>query len=202
MKCSIAFLIGLILASSVAAQSQVSRAIDAMSGQQAAFVQKFTPRGFAREQVESGSVVFGPSPKMRWIYAKPEQKTFVFDGATSWFYVPSDQQVMVNTLTAEERSSLPFLLLADPRSVSANYTLKESSRGGAVMTRLTARDSNAMVRDIVVISSARDHRVSSLQYTDKQGNRTVFQFSDFSKAPASAAQFTFEPPAGVQVIRQ
>jgi outer membrane lipoprotein carrier protein len=190
-----------LFAHSADAQSGISRAIAAMSGQQATFVQKFTPRGFKNEQVESGVVIFGPSPKMRWTYSKPEQKVFVFDGTTSWFYVPSDRQVTVNQLTDEERRALPFLLLADGRAVDGSYTVKESSRGGSTTTRLTARETGAMVREIVVTTS-RDNRVTSLQYTDRQGNRTVFEFSNFARAPASEAQFTFQAPAGVQVLRQ
>lgn len=185
-----------------AAQSEVSRAITAMSGQQARFVQKFTARGFARPQVESGTVVFGPSPRMRWTYTTPEQKTFVFDGTTSWFYVPSDRQVMVNQLTDVERRSLPFLLLADARSVASNYAVTESRRGGMISTRLVAKDPGAMVREIVVATSAANHLVSSLEYQDKQGNKTVFEFSNYATAAISPASFAFDVPAGVQVVRQ
>lgn len=185
-----------------AAQSEVSRAIAAMSGQQAQFVQKFTARGFTKPQVESGTVVFGPSPKMRWSYASPEEKTFVFDGTTSWFYVPSDRQVMINQLTDTERRGLPFLLLADAKSVAANYSVKESRKGGAITTTLVSKDPAAMVRDITVTTSARDHRVSTLQYQDKQGNRTTFEFRNYRATSLTPALFAFDVPKGVQVVRQ
>ena len=179
----------------------VARAIGAMSGTQADFVQKFTPRGFKNAQVESGAVVFGPSPQMRWTYAKPEKKTFVFNGTTSWFYVPSDRQVTVNQLTEKDRAELPFLLLADSRSLAANYNVKESRKGDTVTTSLTSKSSGSMIRQISVTTSARDHMVRSLEYADRQGNRTVFQFSGFRKVASDPAQFTFVAPAGVQVVR-
>jgi chaperone LolA len=179
---------------------EISRAITSMSGQQAQFVQRFTPRGFKKEQVESGTVIFGSAPRMRWTYARPEQKVFVFDGATSWFYVPSDQQVTVNRLSDAERRELPFLLLADPVSVQKHFTVSERTAGGKVHSKLTARDAAAMVREVNVTTNARDHRVETLAYSDKQGNRTVFEFSKYTRAPA--AQFTFVPPAGVQVVQQ
>ena len=179
----------------------VARAIGAMSGTQADFVQKFTPRDFKNAQTESGSVVFGPSPQMRWTYAKPEKKTFVFNGTTSWFYVPSDRQVTVNQLTEKDRAELPFLLLADSRSLSANYNVKESRKGDAVTTSLTSKNSGSMIRQISVITSGRDHMVRSLEYSDRQGNRTVFTFSGFRKIASDPAQFTFVAPAGVQIVR-
>ena len=104
-----------------AAQSEVSRAIAAMSGQQAQFVQKFTARGFSRPQVESGTVIFGPTPKMRWTYASPEKKTFVFDGTTSWFYVPTDRQVMINQLTEAER----LVVVADRKAEGCLVELQD-----------------------------------------------------------------------------
>lgn len=191
-----------LLSVAAAAQSEVSRAISAMSGQQAQFTQKFTARGFTKAQVESGTVVFGPSPKMRWSYASPEQKTFVFDGTTSWFYVPSDRQVTINQLTEAERKALPFLLLADAKAVAANYSVKETAKGNAITTRLIAKDPAAMVREITVTTSAGDHRVSTLHYQDKQGNKTTFEFRNYKATSVGPALFAFDVPAGVQVVRQ
>ncbi len=179
----------------------VSQAIEAMSGTRANFVQRFTPRGFKNAQVESGTVIFGASPKMRWAYAKPEAKTFVFDGATSWFYVPSDRQVSVNKLSEKDRQGLPFLLLSDAQAVAKNYVVKESRRGDVVTTNLTSRDPASMIRQITVTTSARARTVSKLEYSDRQGNKTEFTFSGYQKVPSSPEQFTFVAPAGVQVVR-
>lgn len=193
----------MLAAPSVTAQSgtTVSKAITAMSGTQADFVQKFTPRGFKNAQTESGSVIFGPSPRMRWTYSKPENKTFVFDGTTSWFYVPSDRQVTVNQLTEKQRAELPFLLLADSRALAANYNVRENRKGESTITSLTSKDSGSMIRQITVTTSVRDHMVRSLEYSDRQGNRTVFTFSGFRRIASNPAQFTFVAPTGVQVVR-
>src|SRR4051794_25502127 len=73
--------------------AEIDRAAAAMAGQEAQFTQRFTPKGFKNSQAESGTVLFGTLPMMRWSYAKPEEKLFVFDGTKSWFYVPGDRQV-------------------------------------------------------------------------------------------------------------
>ena len=97
-----------------AAPLELDRATTAMSGMEASFTHRFTAKGFKSSQVESGSVVFGTLPAMRWSYATPEQKLFVFDGSNSWFYVPGDKQVTVARVDDTKKRELPFLLLGDP----------------------------------------------------------------------------------------
>src|SRR5438132_14108377 len=91
--------------------AEIDSAVSAMAGMEAAFTQRFTPKGFTNSQVESGSVIFGTLPMMRWTYTKPEEKVFVFDGNRSWFYVAADKQVTVATIDDRRRSELPFLLI-------------------------------------------------------------------------------------------
>src|SRR5437773_12257973 len=104
----------LFLVACSAAAAEIDRAAAAMAGTEAQFAQRFTPKGFTNSQVESGSVVFGTLPMMRWTYAKPEEKVFVFDGTRSWFYVAADKQATVATLDDRRKSELPFLLIGDP----------------------------------------------------------------------------------------
>ena len=59
---------------------EIDRAAAAVAGKEASFTQRFTPKGFKNAQVESGSVIFGRMPMMRWSYTTPEEKLFVFDG--------------------------------------------------------------------------------------------------------------------------
>ena len=69
--------------------SEIDRAAAAMAGTEAQFTQRFTAKGFRNSQVESGSVVFGTLPMMRWTYTQPEAKTFVFDSIVAVPEAPS-----------------------------------------------------------------------------------------------------------------
>ena len=73
-------LIALVFILPAANAAELDRAAAALSGTQAQFTQRFTPKGFKSSQTDSGVVVFGTVPMMRWSYAKPEEKVFVFDG--------------------------------------------------------------------------------------------------------------------------
>lgn len=178
----------------------VSRALEATAGTEADFVQKFTPKGFTRERAEQGRVVFGPAPKMRWEYRKPEQKIFVFDGTTSWLYAPAERQVTVAKLTEQDRKALPFVLLSDPGAIRSAYQVREVREGNLVRTTLQPHGSAAVLRDLVVVTGFRDGKLRSIAYVDRDGNRTAFEFANFRTARTGEETFRFSPPAGVEIV--
>jgi chaperone LolA len=184
-----------------AAPIELDRAAAAMSGKEASFTHRFTAKGFKSSQVESGSVVFGALPAMRWSYATPEEKLFVFDGTNSWFYVPADKQVTVGQVTDARKSELPFLLLGDPAARDKYFIVRQRAGKGAVVTTLEPRAKGSMVHAVTVSIDPATHLIQRIEYADREGNRTSFDFSGYHSRTASAATFTFVPPAGVQVIR-
>ena len=82
-----------------------------------------------------------------------------------------------------------------------HYNVSERKGRGAITTRLEARDRSAMIRSVVVTTGASDHLIRRLEYSDRQGNRTVFEFSEYRQGRATAEAFRFTAPAGVEVIR-
>jgi outer membrane lipoprotein carrier protein len=184
-----------------AAPAELDLAAAAMSGMEASFTHRFTAKGFKTSQVEHGSVVFGPLPKMRWTYTTPEKKLFVFDGTTSWFYVADDRQVTTSRVTEARKRELPFLLLGDPAARDRHFQVRQTRRGASVVTTLQPKDSAAAVRNVTVTTSAADHRIQRIEYIDREGNRTSFDFSGYHRKTAAADTFRFSPPAGVQVVR-
>lgn len=184
-----------------AAPAELDRAAAAMSGMEASFTHRFTAKGFKTSQVETGSVVFGTLPAMRWSYSKPEQKLFVFDGSNSWFYVPSDKQVTVARVDDAKKRELPFLLLGDASARNKYFTVKEQKRGNNVVTTLQSRNPSALVKSVTLTIAPSTHLLQRIEYADREGNRTSFDFSGYHRRAASADTFKFAPPAGVQVIR-
>lgn len=172
-----------------------------MTGMQASFTHRFTPKGFKTSQVERGSVVFGELPKMRWTYTAPEAKTFVFDGTRSWFYVPADRQVTVADLDDRRKSELPFLLIGDTAARSKQFDVKEQRRGGKISTTLQPRSAASAIRTVTIVTDARTNLIESIDYTDRDGNHTSFSFSGYHRGRAGAETFRFTPPGGVQVVR-
>lgn len=201
LRFTLTTLLAIAAVAAEAAPIALDRAAGAMNGMEASFTHSFTPKGFKSAQVEKGSVVFGKLPAMRWSYAAPEQKLFVFDGSNSWFYVPSDKQVTVAKVTEARKNELPFLLLGDPVARDRHFVVKEQKRGNTVVTTLQPRSSGALVRSVVVTVVPSTNLISRIEYSDRDGNRTSFDFSGYHRRAASADLFRFAPPAGVQVVR-
>lgn len=200
MKISLLLAAAIAFAVSVHA-AEIDRAAEALAGTQAQFTQRFTPKGFKNSQVESGTVVFGTLPLMRWTYAHPEEKTFVFDGQHSWFYVPADRQVTVSELDDQKRSELPFLMLGDAAARDRTFVVQEKTRGGSVVTTLQPRSATAVIRNVTVTTTAATHTIQRVEYTDREGNHTTFDFSGFQRRPVTAELFRFTAPPGVQVVQ-
>lgn len=202
MKNAFALTAVLVFATTLAAAPlELDRATAAMSGMEASFTHRFTAKGFKTSQVENGSVVFGKLPAMRWSYNSPEQKLFVFDGSNSWFYVPGDKQVTVGRIDDSKKRELPFLLLGDTGARDKYFSVKEQKRGNTVVTTLQSRVPSALVKSVTVTIAPSTHLIQRIEYADRDGNRTSFDFSGYHRRAASADTFRFAPPAGVQVIR-
>ena len=190
----------LVFGAITANASEIDNAVAAIAGTEASFTQRFTPKGFSNSQVESGSVIFGTLPMMRWTYSKPEEKVFVFDGSQSWFYVAADKQVTVATLDDRRKSDLPFLLIGDPAAREHLFIVTESKRGNSIVVSLQPRSASASIRNITMTIAPGTHLMQQLQYSDREGNRTVFDFAGFHRRPASPDLFRFTPPPGVEVV--
>jgi outer membrane lipoprotein carrier protein len=195
-------LVALTLISGSAFSSELDRAAAALAGTEAHFTQRFTPKGFKNSQVDSGTVVFGTLPKMRWSYARPEEKVFVFDGTRSWFYLPGEKQVTVTTLDEDRRRELPFLIIGDPAARDRNFIVRESTRGGSIITTLQPRSAAAMIRNVTITIVPATHAIQRVSYSDRDGNETTFDFSAFTRRAVAPDFFRFTPPAGVEVVQQ
>lgn len=198
----IRLILSTLLITSTLHAAEVDKVSAAMTNRGASFTQRFTPKGFKKAQVESGTVIFGSLPQMRWSYARPEEKLFVFDGNKSWFYVPAEKQVTVANLDARRRRDLPFLVISDPAARNRSFTVKEQTRGANIITTLQPRDGSGLLRSIVITSSGSTHLIQTVEYTDREGNRTVFELSGYHPAAASPDTFRFATPAGVQTVEQ
>ncbi|MEO8034587.1 MAG: outer membrane lipoprotein chaperone LolA [Acidobacteriota bacterium] len=196
-------IVSLLLATAASASPiELDRVAAALAGSEAQFTQRFTPKGFKNSQNESGSVIFGTLPMMRWSYVKPEQKTFVFDGSQSWFYIPADRQVTTARIDESRKKELPFLLLGDPVARDKAFTIDEKKSGSTFVTTLQSRDLRSAIRSVVITSSAATHQIARVEYSDREGNRTSFELTGYHPRSTPAETFRFSAPAGVQVVTQ
>ena len=165
------------------------------------FVQSYRSGLLGRELVERGIVSIKRPGRMRWEYKDPEDKLFVSDGETFYFYVPEDRQVIVQK--QDEQRSLAARLLFGRGGLLEEFeaTMDEPWEEGVLRVRLTPRKDSAEL-ERAFIDLEPNGLVRAILLEDIQGNRTQFRFEELRENTGlKDGLFRFEIPAGVEVIR-
>ncbi len=167
----------------------------------ARFSQSYRSGLLGREITERGVVQIKPPGRMRWEYKDPEDKLFVTDGRTFYFYVPADKQVIVSE--QDVKHSLAARLLSGKGGILDEFTatVEEPEEQGVLRLKLVPRQPQADVERATVDLEPRG-RIRAILLEDVQGNRTRFRFDDVRENTGVADRlFRFEVPKGVEVIR-
>jgi outer membrane lipoprotein carrier protein len=161
------------------------------------FVQTYTSGLLGRTVIERGALAIKRPDRMLWRYEKPEEKLFVSDGHTSYFYVPADRQVIVKDIAGEQ--GVAFSLLSGRKDLLGEFQIY-AVPGSADQVRLIPKAADPETREIVM-TAAPSGRITALEITDVQGNHSAFRFEDIEEnAGLPDALFTFKIPRGVEVV--
>ena len=173
----------------------------AVNDLQARFVQAYRSAAFGQDVVESGTLRFKRPGRMRWEYRKPERKLFICDGASFYFYVPADRQVIVRRRGGDQ--GLAYRLLFGEVAVAREFEANiESASADGTRVKLTPRRPDPEVESVVLDVDAGFH-LRGIAIRDLQGNRSEFRFEDVRENRGLAdSDFRFEIPAGVEVVRE
>jgi outer membrane lipoprotein carrier protein len=166
----------------------------------ARFSQSYRSGLLGREIVERGVVSIKRPGRMRWEYKDPDEKLFVSDGRTFYFYVPADRQVVVSE--QDDQRSLATRLLSGKGGLLDEFTatLEEPLEQGVLRLRLVPRQPQPDVERAFVDVEPRG-RIRSILLEDAQGTRTRFRFENVRENTGLPERlFRFEVPPGVEVI--
>lgn len=178
-------------------------------------------------QAESGRVYFSRPGRMRWEYEAPEQKLFISDGKTVWFYVPSDHTVTRAPIKESTDWRTPLGLLTGKAKLSQlceNVDLSGQSPGRQGDVVLSCRPKGEKAR---TQNSAEDNLESSIAPLDQQfdevllevdpesgeladvrvlqpgGIELEYRFGNWQEnQPLAESLFHFQAPAGVAIVEQ
>lgn len=178
-------------------------------------------------QAESGKVYFSRPGRMRWEYEAPEQKLFISDGKTVWFYVPSDHTVTRAPMKQSTDWRTPLALLTGKAKLSQlceNLDLSAEVPGvqGNVILRCRPRGEKAKGK-----GSTEDDLDASIAPIDQQfdqvflevnpesgeladvrviqpgGIELEYRFGNWEEnVPLAESLFRFQAPAGVAIVEQ
>lgn len=175
---------------------------------EARFEQRYKPRIFGRDRVESGRLTVKQPHRMRWDYETPEPKTFVSDGITTWFHVPEDRQVVVGSFAGgsgpEAGAGNPLDFLTGDRAILDHFDAQLGAGDAAPGYRtvsLTPREPGGEILSLALVVEAASGRIHRIESEDPEGNRTTLRFTGFrSGDPPPDSLFRFTIPPGTEVV--
>ena len=172
----------------------------------ASFIQISHLRSMSKPKESHGIVYFKKPGKMRWEYTDPEQQLLVSDGKTMWFYVAEDAQVIVQNAEDAYGSKTPVTFLSGMGKLQGDFymsLLPESDPATAYKLELLPKQPQPELAKLVLTIDPSAFRIIHTAVYDPYGNITdVFlQNIEANIAPPDEL-FTFEIPAGVDVIKQ
>jgi outer membrane lipoprotein carrier protein len=157
--------------------------------------------GMGLDRMETGTLLLKKPGRMRWSYDSPAGKIFVLDGKFATFYTPGDAQAQ--RIPAKQlddlQSPLRFLL---------GHTQLEKELGGLTITpagtsfTLTGVPKQMAQRiKALSLTVSADGIIERIRLEETDGSVTEFAFTSIHEnVPATDRDFSFLPPAGVEIV--
>lgn len=178
-------------------------------------------------QAESGKVYFSRPGRMRWEYESPEQKLFISDGKTVWFYVPSDHTVTRAPIKESTDWRTPLALLtgkarlsqlcqsldlsAETPGTEGNVILRCRPRGEKAKAKSSTSDdldaSIAPVGDqfdqVLLEVNPESGELADVRILQPGGIELEYRFGNWQEnLPLTESLFHFQAPPGVAIVEQ
>ena len=172
------------------------------------FVQTYRGGVLNRQMKDTGHVMVRKPGKMRWEYKTPEEKLFVSDGTSIYWYVPQDRQAEKRSMPSDDQASSPALFLAGKGDITRDFTpaLVERPAGqaeGTLALKLVPQTPQAEYDWLVIVVDPSSLSLRGLVTADSQGGTSSFTFSNLKENVGLADKlFTFTPPRGVEVVNE
>jgi outer membrane lipoprotein carrier protein len=170
------------------------------------FVQTYRGGVLNRQMKESGRLLVKKPGKMRWEYTTPEEKLFVSDGVTVYWYVPADRQAVKSTVPSDDQSTTPALFLAGKGDIVRDFdaSLAERPAGqadGTLALKLVPRKAQPEYDWLILSVDPATLALRGLVTGDAQGGTSSFSFTNLKENVGLADKpFVFTPPRGVDIV--
>ncbi len=182
----------------------VEKSFQGMKDFQADFIQIFEDP-LNRKQQESGHLYLMKPRRMRWEYKSPEDKLFVSDGKTVYFYIPADRQVHKDAVkdTFDDRMPLMFLLgrsdLRNEFTQFAELKAKPFFEGTRVIQMYPKRKTD--LKEVIMEVDPSNYQIRRLLLSHSDGSHSQFIFSNIrTNTGVHSDVFDFKVPAGISVV--
>jgi outer membrane lipoprotein carrier protein len=159
-----------------------------------------------RKQQESGHLYMKRPKMMRWEYNNPEDKLFISDGKTVYFYVPADRQVNKEAVKNSFDDRIPLMFLLGQSNLHNEFNRFELLNArpffeGTKVVRMYPKRKTDL-QEIVMEVDPASYFIRRLLLAHSDGSRSEFIFSGIRiNTGLRASLFDFAVPPGVEVIQ-
>ncbi len=156
---------------------------------EADFVQYYVPNGFSTGDSETGTLYLDMPGCLRWSYGEPFPKDFLLCGDWVYTWNPGEPSGRRYRLQGGETEGLELLRLETDRLRARYQADAETTAEGNTLVRLVPVDEAAEFQAASFVLARVDGTILSLEYEDRTGNRTAFEFSEAHALEAGAELF-------------
>jgi outer membrane lipoprotein carrier protein len=152
-------------------------------------------------QHASGRVVIQQPGHFRWDYTRPFHQLIVADGKTLWLYDADLDQVTVRPLE-ELHESTPAVLLSTRSPLEKSFIINDvGEKNGMQWVELRPRGGPGTFKRVRLGFDPSGPR--EMEVTDSFDQVTQLRFNHLQvNSPVDAGEFHFQPPPGVDVIKE
>ncbi|MGH8437235.1 MAG: outer membrane lipoprotein chaperone LolA [Pseudomonas sp.] len=137
----------------------------------------------------------------RWHTDAPQEQLLVSNGQKVWLYDPDLQQVTIQKLDQRLTHTPALLLSGDVSQIRQNFDITLKEAGDVVDFILKPKAKDTLFDNLRL--SFRKGVINDMQLIDSVGQRTNILFLGVKmNAALDAGQFTFDIPAGADVIQE
>lgn len=149
----------------------------------ASFVHTYRGGVLRTQSREEGTVSVKKPGQMRWLYTRPERKEFVSDGHKLYTYLPSEREVRVSDVPADDSATTPALFLAGKGDLTRDFTAVavDSPVPGAWALKLTPKREEPDYEYLVVAVDPATLQIRALTTKDRQGGESTLVFSNLKE---------------------
>ncbi len=157
--------------------------------------------GLGLHKSESGTLLLSKPGRMRWSYTDPPGKLFILDSKYAWSFSPGDGQAQ--RVSAKQMDDLrsPLRLLLGHAELARELTgIQITATSGGSIIQGVPRGQEARLKSLT-LDVTPTGAIRQLKLEEIDGSITDFRFAAMQEnPPATPADFTFTPPAGIPIV--
>ncbi|TDO06858.1 MULTISPECIES: outer membrane lipoprotein chaperone LolA [Halomonas] len=165
------------------------------------FEQQILDGSGQRLQEARGRMWLSRPGKFRWEVDAPYEQLVVSAGEEVILYDPDLEQATVQPLDQRVTHTPALLLSGSADELTGSYEVTRQQQGVSETFTLVPRNPDTLFEQLKM--TFRGETLDLLQMTDSTGQRTAIAFDNVRvNEPLDDSRFTFEIPAGTDVIRE